>query len=52
MQWGESNKSVMKSKMSLEFTELRRELEKVTEAVNTRLDSFQTIIESRINIEA
>ena len=52
MQWGESNKSLMKSKIALEFAELRRELEKITEAVTIRLDSFQTIIDSRINIES
>ena len=52
MQWGESNKSLMKSKIALEFTELRRELEKITESVTTRLDSFQTMIDSRINIES
>ena len=52
MQWGESNKALMKAKMTQEFTESRRELEKVTEAVNQRLDYLNITMDSRINIES
>ena len=52
MQWGESLKALLKAKVTQEFTETRRELEQVTESLNQRSDSLQTIMEARLNLES
>ena len=52
MQWGESLKALLKAKVTQEFTETRKELEQVTENLNKRSDSLQTIMEARLNLES
>jgi hypothetical protein len=42
----------LKAKVTQEFTETRRELEQVTESLNQRSDSLQTIMEARLNLES